>query len=73
VPIWVNGYERSILELGSAGVQGTENNVADGRRQDVLGSDLEDARLTGLSVGQKRTEVKIVSELRSCSAGWRSP
>jgi hypothetical protein len=70
VPVQVNCHHRSFLELGPAGPQGTQENVAYGCREDVLSSDLDNARLAGLPVGQKRTEVKIMGEYgHAVSAG----
>ena len=62
VPVRVHRYQGSLFEVRAAGVQGANDHLADGRRENVQRADLADAWLASLSVRQKCTEIEIVSE-----------
>ena len=45
MPVGVYRYEGSIFEWRTAGMQGAQDDIANGGREDILSADLNDARL----------------------------
>ena len=62
MPVRVHGDQCAGFQMRAAGVQGTNDHLANRIREDVLRADLDDARLASLKFGEKRAEIEIVSE-----------
>jgi len=62
VPERINGNERTGFEICFSGSNRAENGLADGRRENVLGPDLNDAGPVCPVGGKQHPEIQIVRE-----------
>jgi len=62
VPVRVHSDQRSFLKLQAAGMQGTNDDAADGRRENVLSAKLDDTWPASLSAREQRPKISVVSE-----------
>ena len=62
MPLRVYRDQGACFQVRAAGPQSANDHPADGRRENVLRADLDDARLASFSVREKRAKIQIVSK-----------